>query len=85
LGSATQVYYSGFDTGFFRLPVNLQERIQARLDAMSRRLNNFPHHRLTGSDRYRVRIGDYRVIYNFDLQREELYLFAVGHRREIYR
>jgi mRNA interferase RelE/StbE len=85
LGSATQVYYSGFDTSFFRLPVNLQERIQARLDAMSHRLNNFPHHRLTGSDRYRVRIGDYRVIYNFDLQREELYLFAVGHRREIYR
>jgi mRNA-degrading endonuclease RelE of RelBE toxin-antitoxin system len=40
---------------------------------------------MTGSDKYRVRIGDYRVIYRFDLARRELYLVAIGHRREIYR
>ncbi len=40
---------------------------------------------MTGSDKYRLRIGDYRVIYRFDLVRGEIYLVAIGHRREIYR
>ncbi len=40
---------------------------------------------MAGSDRYRLRIGDYRVIYRFDLNRGEIYLVAIGHRREIYR
>lgn len=26
-----------------------------------------PHHRLKGSDRFRARVGDYRIIYTFDL------------------
>ena len=42
--------------------------------------------KLTGyEDRYRLRIGDYRVIY--DVMDEQLVILAVGvgHRREIYR
>ena len=40
---------------------------------------------MTGSDRFRLRVGDYRVIYKFDLEKNEIYLLNVGHRREIYR
>ena len=29
---------------------------------MGLRLAAFPHHRLTGSNRYRLRVGDYRVM-----------------------
>ena len=36
-------------------------------------------------DLWRVRVGDYRVIYRFDLVRGEIYLVPIGHRREIYR
>lgn len=43
------------------------------------------HHRLTGSSQCRLRVGDYRVIYRFDVERNELYLVELGHRREIYR
>jgi mRNA interferase RelE/StbE len=32
---------------------------------------------------FRFRIGDYRVV--FDLEREEIVVLRVGHRREIYR
>ena len=32
---------------------------------------------------YRFRIGDYRVV--FDLERDEIVVLRVGHRREIYR
>ena len=32
---------------------------------------------------YRFRIGDYRVV--FDLERDQIIILRVGHRREIYR
>ena len=48
-------------------------------------LATFPHHRLTGSNRFRLRVGDYRVIYTFDAAANVIHLLAIGHRREIYR
>ena len=52
---------------------------------MGLRLAAFPHYQLTGSDRFRMRIGDYRVIYRYNITAGEIHLLAVGHRREIYR
>jgi mRNA-degrading endonuclease RelE of RelBE toxin-antitoxin system len=43
------------------------------------------HHRLQGTDAFRLRVGDYRVIYDFDLKKQRLDLLFVGHRREIYK
>ena len=40
---------------------------------------------MTGGSRYRLRIGDYRIIYTFDPAQNVIHLLAVGHRREIYR
>ena len=48
-------------------------------------LKTSPHHRLKGHDRYRLRVGDYRIIYTFDAERNVIHLLAVGNRREIYR
>ena len=85
MSAPLQVYYSGFDTAFFKLPLPIQRRIEAKIDEMGLRLSQFPHHRLTGSNRYRLRVGDYRIIYTFDLTPGIIHLLAVGHRREIYR
>jgi mRNA-degrading endonuclease RelE of RelBE toxin-antitoxin system len=52
---------------------------------MGLRLANFPHHHMSGSDRFRLRVGTYRVIYRFDVTKGEIHLLAVGYRREIYR
>ena len=48
-------------------------------------LDRFSHTRLTGMNSYRLRVGDYRVIYEFDVSKGTLLLLAVGHRREVYR
>lgn len=77
--------YAGFDATFFNLPVELQRRIQAKIDEMGRDLAKFPHRRLTGGNRYRLRVGDYRVIYALDLNSKTIHLLALGHRREIYK
>ena len=73
------------DRQFLKLPDAVRHRIEAALDDMGRQLASYPHYRLTGGDRYRLRVGDYRIIYTFDAARNEIHLLAVGHRREIYR
>lgn len=83
--SATQVYSHEFDADFLKLPLELRLRIQAKVDDLGSRLSSYPHVRLTGLDCYRVRIGDYRVIYDFDPTKGVIQLLAVGHRRDVYR
>jgi mRNA interferase RelE/StbE len=85
VSAALQVYYAAFDAVFFKLPSALRERIEAKIDEVGSRLSSFPHERLKGSDRYRLRVGDYRVIYAFDIEQNTIHLLALGHRREIYR
>jgi len=62
-----------------------QTLVLEKITDMGRRLAEFRHYRMTGRDEYRLRIGDYRVIYQFDLSKGELWLIALGHRREVYR
>ena len=85
MSAALQIFYSGFDAAFFKLPVPLRARLEAKIDDLGLRLKTFPHHRLKGHDRCRLRVGDYRIIYTFDAERNILHLLAIGNRREIYR
>ena len=41
--------------------------------------------KLTGADRYRVRQGDYRIVYSIQDDRLEVWVVKVGHRRDVYR
>ena len=42
--------------------------------------------KLVGSDSiYRIRVGDYRIIYNIESSILTIEIIKVGHRREIYR
>lgn len=41
--------------------------------------------KLSDRDGYRLRVGDYRVIYEIDKLRDELVVVSVGHRREVYK
>lgn len=41
--------------------------------------------KLVGRDSYRIRVGDYRVIYLMDDGEIVVTVLGVGHRREVYR
>ena len=84
-GAATQICAHRFDRRYFDLPANIQQRVQRRIDELGRNLRSFPHYRMQGIDAFRLRIGDYRVIYQFDLEKNELHLVTIGHRRDIYK
>jgi len=85
VSAATQIYYQSFDAVFLKLPPALREKVEHRIDEIGLNLASYPHHRLKGSDRFRARVGDYRIIYTFDVAQNKIHLLAIGHRREIYR
>ena len=71
-----------------RLPAQIQTRI-ARIARSTLALVGQPRPvgvvKLTGRDAWRIRVGDYRVIYTIDDARKQVVVYAIGHRREIYR
>jgi mRNA interferase RelE/StbE len=84
-GAATQICSPKFDQRFYALPKSVQSRIQIRIDELGFDLRNFQHQRLQGMAAFKLRVGDYRVIYEFNVERNELFLLTVGNRRDIYK
>ncbi len=41
--------------------------------------------KLGGGKGYRIRVGDYRVIYIIDKENKEVVIIKIRHRREVYR
>lgn len=41
--------------------------------------------KLTGRHAWRVKVGDYRIIYEIDDRKRVVVLVTVGHRKEVYR
>jgi len=68
-----------------RLPKELRARIAEKLAALS--VNPRPPGcvKLTNQDVYRIRVGDYRIIYTIEDDRLIVLVIDVGHRREVYR
>lgn len=85
MGAATQIATHRFDARFKSLPRDVQDRIQSKIDDLGRHLATYSHYRMEGIDAYRLRVGDYRVIYQVDVARNEIVLVAIGHRRDVYK
>jgi len=70
-----------------KLPSKLGKRIVNKINWLAEnfdQVNLFP---LSGnlSGFYKLRVGDYRVIYSLDQNSETIVIEKVGHRREIYK
>ena len=85
MSAALQIYSRDFDADFFKLPAAIQARIESSIDRLGLMLDTHSHLRMKGVEAYRLRVGDYRVIYDFDRSKGVLHLLSVGHRREVYR
>ena len=85
MAGALQIWSATFSKAFDSLPQSARDAVQRRLDEMSARLEQFPHKRLQGRPEFKLRVGNYRVLYEFDLKQGRIYPHYVGHRREIYK
>ena len=68
-----------------RLPDALHRRLAAKLLELKTNPRLPGVQKLQGHDGYRIRIGDYRVLYLINDQTEIVLVTAIGHRREVYR
>ncbi len=68
-----------------KLPLPMRKRIQVAIDDLAE--NPFPPgiKKLQGEDGYRIRVGDYRVIYEVEHGRLTVLVIRIGHRQEVYR
>lgn len=63
-----------------------RRRIVARISALATKPRPPGCEKLSGvKDRYRVRQGNYRVVYAVDDRAQVIEIVKVGHRREVYR
>jgi mRNA interferase RelE/StbE len=88
MGSYKVVFKNSARTELRKLPVEVIKRVVVRID----QFENNPF--LPGTERlkayskdpiYRIRVGDYRVLYSVDSTQKVVTIHAVGHRREVYR
>lgn len=68
-----------------RLPDEITNRILIRLAALEINPRPPDMKKLKGRDAWRIRVGDYRVIYEIHDRILQIIVITVGHRREIYR
>ena len=68
------------------LPTHLFDRIVPRIKGLADNPRPAGCHKLAGSKNdWRIRIGDYRVLYEIDDASKRVRIFRVRHRREVYR
>ena len=68
-----------------RLPTQMQARIAKAILVLES--NPFPHgcKKLKNRDGWRIRVGDYRILYFADTKTKQIVIGVIGHRREVYR
>jgi mRNA interferase RelE/StbE len=62
-----------------------REKIRKAILALQENPRPTDCRKLTGRDGWRMRVGNYRVIYEIDDAARSVTILNVGHRREIYR
>lgn len=65
-----------------KLDRNLASRIYKKVSQLKENFDSADVKRLKNSDLFRLRIGDYRVL--FGIEKDTIYILKIGHRRNIY-
>lgn len=67
----------------------LGKRLNKRLLGKIQKLGDNPYgqnsQKLAGGRGYRIRLGDYRIVYIIDKPNKLVIIVKIGHRREVYR
>ena len=67
---------------------NLNENISSRIARKINELSENPFSKdikkLKGESAFRLRVGDYRIIFDIDIKNNIIYILRLGHRKNIY-
>ena len=68
-----------------KIPKKHIQRILTRIEALADDPNPAGAEILTGDHRYRIRQGNYRILYTIEEQVLTVCVIKIGHRKEVYR
>ncbi|MCH8061751.1 MAG: type II toxin-antitoxin system RelE/ParE family toxin [Chloroflexi bacterium] len=69
-----------------RLPASISRRVLSAIESLAAEPRPRSSRKLVGSDdSYRIRVSSYRILYQISYSRRVVTIFAVGHRRDVYR
>lgn len=68
-----------------RLPRKTHDAVVEHLRPLAENPRPSGVKKLHGREAYRIRIGDYRVLYTIDDRKKIVEVISVAHRREVYR
>jgi mRNA interferase RelE/StbE len=80
------VFQSSVHKDLRRLPKSAIARVMARIEGLA--ADPLPPRvvKLSDAERlYRIRVGDYRVVYELDTEAKRVTIHYVRHRRDVYR
>lgn len=71
---------------FKKLPISIYSRIFNAIGSLMNdpTIQTLDITKLTDQDGYRLRVGDYRILYTINHKEKEIYIESVAHRREAY-
>jgi len=67
------------------LPEKERKRTATKIQRLGREPRPGGAEKLSGQDRYRLRQGDYRILYAIDDASATVVIVKIGHRRDVYR
>ena len=68
-----------------RLPARTFKRVTQAILRLERNPRSPGAQKLRGVQDYRLRVGQYRILYAIDDRKRVVEIIAVGHRRDVYR
>lgn len=76
---------SSAERQFRKLPASLQSKLKSKILALTTNPRPNGSQKLHASQAYRIRLGDYRILYEINDSQKIVYICDIGHRRDIYR
>jgi len=67
------------------LPPKIRRQVAAKVAGLAVTPRPQGVEKLSGQEKYRIRQGDYRVLYSIDDTAETVTVVKIGHRRDVYR
>jgi mRNA interferase RelE/StbE len=81
-----KIYFKeSVEKDFRAIPKKDLQKIILRIQALESDPRPSGHEKLTGQERYRVRYGQYRIIYSIKDKELSVWVVKVGHRKDVYR